>query len=216
MEGYVVSDYRIKISVSNARIRRAMESSGYKSVLKLCKDHGLVLGATLDLVNMKISPLNKYGEWRICALKLADALNVLPDELFSEQQKVIKLKTSVGYRDVTESELSKIINDDICNTRIEDLKDNDGIREIAQQETKNLLKQAMESSMSNRQLLIVKEIMGIDTNKKTIREVAIKFDITSERIRQIYNKGIKNLQRQVEEKNKIGKILIDLKENTEY
>ena len=81
-----MSDYRVKITVSNARIRKAMEAAGYSSILQMCRAKNLPVKCTFDLVNMKLAPLTKEGKWRTSVLKLADALNVIPEDLFNEQQ----------------------------------------------------------------------------------------------------------------------------------
>lgn len=119
-----MSDYRVKISVSNARIRKAMESAGYTSVLQMCRVKNLPIGNTFDLVNMKLSPLSKKGEWRKCVLSLADALYCLPNDLFSERQKVVVLKTSTGTKDVTEAELVRLSEQYVWDDRLEDMQDN--------------------------------------------------------------------------------------------
>lgn len=210
-EGILVSDYRVKISVSNARIRRAMEAAGYTSVLQMCRVKNLAIGNTFDLVNMKASPLNKKGEWRKCVLELADALYVLPDDLFSERQKVLVLKTSTGSKDVTETELTRISEQHVWDNRLEDMQDNEGIREIAHEQTENLLNATMDACLTPREKKILEARFGFSGEERTLENIAKQYDLSRERIRHIEAKALRKLQTQAGfESSKVGKILREL------
>ena len=215
-EGLLVSDYRVKISVSNARIRRAMEAAGYTSVLQMCRVKNLAIGNTFDLVNMKAYPLNKKGEWRKCVLELADALYVLPDDLFSERQKVLVLKTSTGSKDVTETELTRISEQHVWDNRLEDMQDNEGIREIAHEQTENLLNATMEACLTPREKKILEARFGFSGEERTLEDIAKQYDLSRERIRHIEFKALRKLQAQAGFKSsEVGKILRELNEGTE-
>lgn len=208
-----MSDYRVKISVSNARIRRAMEAAGYTSVLQMCRVKNLSIGNTFDLVNMKASPLNKKGEWRKCVLELADALYVLPDDLFSERQKVLVLKTSTGNKDVTEAELTRISEQHVWDNRLEDMQDNEGIREIAHEQTETLLKATMDACLTPRERMVLSAKNGLLGTERSLDEIAKALDVSRERVRQIEFKAIRKLQRQAElEGSQAGKILRELRD----
>lgn len=211
-----MSDYRVKISVSNARIRRAMEAAGYTSVLQMCREKNLSVGNTFDLVNMKASPLNKKGEWRKCVLELADALYVLPDDLFSERQKVLVLKTSTGSKDVTETELTQIGGQHIWDNRLEDMQDNEGIREIAHEQTETLLKATMDACLTPRERMVLSAKNGLLGTERSLDEIAKALDVSRERVRQIEFKAIRKLQRQAELKDsQAGKILRELNDGVD-
>jgi RNA polymerase sigma factor (sigma-70 family) len=219
-EGILVSDYRVKISVSNARIRRAIEAAGYTSVLQMCRAKNLPIGATFDLVNMKASPLNQKGEWRKCVLQLCDAVYALPNDLFSERQKVIKLKTATGYKDVTEAELTSIASDHVWDDRLEDLRDNEGVREIAQEETEKLLKAALDASLTTKEKLVLSARYGLRGESHSLEEVGNALNVSKERVRQIENKALRKLRLRVSLHNEgkgseIGKVLCDLNDNTD-
>lgn len=208
-----MSDYRVKISVSNARIRRAMQAAGYTSVLQMCRVKNLSIGATFDLVNMKASPLNQKGEWRKCVLELADALYSLPDDLFSERQKVLVLKSSTGSKDVTEAELTRISEQHVWDNRLEDMQDNEGIREIAHEQTEDLLKATMDAYLTPREKMVLSARNGLLGTERSLDEVAKALDVTRERVRQIEAKAIRKLQAQASNKySKAGKILHELKD----
>jgi len=194
-EGLLVSDYRVKISVSNARIRRAMEAAGYTSIQAMCLEHKLRLDIVYKLVNMKMSPLGNDGRWHSTTLKLADALNVLPDDLFSERQKTVTLKTNEGHRDVTESELAAIAAEQNWNERLEDMRDNDAINQIASEETGKVLNAAMEHLLTPKETEIIKWRYGFEGTRKSQDEIGAKYNVSRERIRQIENKALRKLRR---------------------
>lgn len=208
-----MSDYRVKISVSNARIRRAMEAAGYTSVLQMCRVKNLSINDTFNLVNMKASPLNKKGEWRLCVLKLADALYSLPDDLFSEQQKILILKTSTGTKDVTEAELVRISEQYVWDNRLEDMQDNEGVRQIAHEQAENLIKQAMDATLTPREKQVLNMRFGMHGATKSFDETAKELDVSRERIRQIEAKALRKLRAHAERENsEVGKILHELRD----
>lgn len=191
-----MSDYRVKINVSNARIRRAMEAAGYTSIQAMCLEHKLRLDVVYKLVNMKMSPLSNDGKWSSTSLKLADALNVLPDDLFSERQKTVTLKTNEGHRDVTESELAAIAAEHDWNERLEDMRENDVINQIASEQTEKVLNAALEHLLTPKEIEVVKARFGFDGEiVQSLDKVGERFGVSRERIRQIENKALRKLRK---------------------
>lgn len=188
-----------------------MESAGYTSVLQMCRVKNLPIGNTFDLVNMKLSPLSKKGEWRKCVLSLADALYCLPNDLFSERQKVVVLKTSTGTKDVTEAELVRLSEQYVWDDRLEDMQDNAAINQIAHEEAENLMAQVLETALTPREKKVIKLRFATNNGTPSLHEVAKKLDLSVERIRQVELKALRKLRNHVKIKgSEVGKILRDL------
>ena len=190
-----MSDYRVKVTVSNARIRRAIENAGFKTVGALCAHAGLSPSEVGGLVNMKDSPISsKTGAWRNIVLELSDALGVAPDDLFSESQRVVKLKTNTGYKDVEESSLVRIAASYINERRLEDLQENAAVEEIADSQVTNIISNAL-TVLKPRQQKILNMRFGLNGHKEmTLDEVAKDFNLSRDRIRQIEQQALRKLR----------------------
>ena len=191
-----MSDYRVKITVSNARIRRAIDAAGYSSVAQMCKVNGLDVGVTFRLVNMKMSPLTKKGEWRKAVLKMADVLNVLPDDLFNERQKVIVLGKNTSSKDITESEMIAIAEQYVQDDRLEDLQDNSAIREIAEEQATKLLNSVIFNTLFPDQQEVLKMRFGFDGSPgRTLEEIGAHFGVSRSRIGKIEARALRQLRK---------------------
>lgn len=181
-----MSDYRVNVKVSNGRIRRAMEAAGYDTVAKLCEDHDIDSSPVYDLINLRKSPFNSSHEWRPVVLKLADALNVMPDDLFSENQKTFTLKTNTGTKDVTEHEMLRLINDVGLSDRLTDQQENAGFRMIADEQADKIIQDSF-SNLSEHQQFVVKAMSGMhDGRSWSAEEIAEKLNITPAKVSKIH------------------------------
>lgn len=81
-----MSDYRIVVRVQNGRIYERIRSMGFKTISAFCKANGLSQNDVGRVLNLKLSPLNNKGSFRPCVLRLSDALQSDPADLFTERQ----------------------------------------------------------------------------------------------------------------------------------
>jgi hypothetical protein len=140
-----VSDYRIKVSVRNARILRAIEEMGYESVKKFCEAEGLGYSAVGNLVAMRRPPINTDGEFSECAALLMAATCKLPQELWTPEQMTALLPHNTYERDVStldmiaEVEHGRVLSQLLDRSGISDrdrrVLENSFSKDMAQRET---------------------------------------------------------------------------------
>ena len=82
-----MSDYRVRVSVRNARLLRAIERAGHRPGAPFAAAVGIsYYGALLPYINLTRSPLTPDGLLRECAWNLCDFLNASPSDLWSDAQ----------------------------------------------------------------------------------------------------------------------------------
>jgi hypothetical protein len=80
-----VSDYRVEIKVRNERVLKALRGLGH-TPSSFAKERGLDVGAVCRVASMSVSPKLKNGMWRKEVMALAEAANVMPEEMFTAKQ----------------------------------------------------------------------------------------------------------------------------------
>lgn len=178
-------DYRLVLRVKNARIARAIESAGFNNVNQFCRAHNLPPTAVGQLINLKVHPANNRGEWTPIAIRIADALQKLPEELWTDFQRRAVLEQTTYSIDIEESAALGLT------------------REV---ETPEALSMAGETSAVIRGILDelggkYKEVLcrrfGFSTPDRqpdTLGEIAADLGITQERVRQIEKDGLNKIR----------------------
>ena len=101
-----MSDYRVKVSVRNARLMRAFESIGH-TPSSFARTYGFSPSEVCALAALKIRPVLANGLWRKCVMRLCEVANLMPCDLFTERQ-MEGLRVSTSERDVDEEALEAI------------------------------------------------------------------------------------------------------------
>ena len=178
-------DYRLVLMVKNARIARAIESAGFSNVNQFCRAHGLHPTVVGELINLKVRPVNTRGEWTPVAIRIADALQKLPEELWTDFQRRAVLEQTTYSIDIEESAALGLT------------------REV---ETPEALSMARETSAVISGILDelggkYKEVLcrrfGFSTPDRqpdTLGEIAADLGITQERVRQIEKDGLNKIR----------------------
>jgi DNA-directed RNA polymerase sigma subunit (sigma70/sigma32) len=189
-----MSDYTVTIRVSNARIRAALRNAGFKNVHQFCLASGIAAAQFGEILNLKRSPLRTDGHWRRVVVRVADALGVCPDDLFSERQKTLALKTNSGERLISESEMLALAASMEAYDRRLDLQDNAAVEEIAEEQAAALVLDAVQT-LTPRQQLVLKKHYGLGGEQAAgHREAAERLGVTSARAQQIEAKAIRQLR----------------------
>jgi len=103
------ADYRIELKIRNNRILHYMNQMGYRTASSLSKAIGVAPGTIGGLINLKKPALNKFGEWKTSALKIAEALCCEPDDLWTDAQRNAALETNSASVELAEAEVSGLL-----------------------------------------------------------------------------------------------------------
>jgi hypothetical protein len=172
-----MSDYAISIRVRNGRIGRKIAECGFSSVGELCRKSGLKPHQIGALLNLKLPPLTGNGRWRRSAAALAEVLGCTCEELFSETQRTLALRTNRGECFMTEAGLLKL------SSRVEwPLLENPGERllEDADEQRKiEVIRRALEGlNITALDRKIVESHFGIGCEERTLAHLALELDVS--------------------------------------
>jgi RNA polymerase sigma factor (sigma-70 family) len=99
----MADEYAVKVTVRNGLILRRMKQLGIKTQTELAKQSGLDPGVVGTLIGLKKRPVSSItGEWLDAAFALSSALQVEPEELWTEKQRGMALERN--SREVSMSE----------------------------------------------------------------------------------------------------------------
>ena len=79
-------DYRVKITIRNNRLLKAMEEQGHPTVASFCQAHGLTYTIIGEIISGKRKPLTKNGELTPHVSDLLDRLHLSVEDAFTEKQ----------------------------------------------------------------------------------------------------------------------------------
>lgn len=179
-------DYEINIKVKNGPLMRAIYDAGYKNVNQFCVGTGLSSTEVGKYVGLKKSPILKDGTWSVSALRLADALRALPEDLFPEQHLREPLVTNESKVEMSAWELQEL-GLLATETTMEELEN-----KIASRQACDYLMPRLEERTERIMQLRVVEGATFD-------HIAGEMGVTRARVRQIYAKGLRTLRRSAEQ-----------------
>ena len=174
-------DYRLKVTIRNDRLLTAMENMGFESMAQFTQAHGLNYERTGHIFNGKLKPLNKKGELTSIAKEILSILDLEIDEAFTERQLEGFVKTSWEKR-IKEKDLLKLANP---------VKNHEFL--LMEKDVNKILTEML-SELSPRYEKVVRMINGIGGQPASpFWEVGLEFNVTRERVRQIYFKALEKL-----------------------
>ena len=165
-----MSDYRIKISISNGRILRLMDEAGIETQTELARRAGIGVGDVNAIIKMRRLPTRHNGDWSDAVYRIATVLGVTPEELFTYTQANGTLVQSTFETDVSEAQMGSLCGPDLAT----------------QLEHKDTLSRLMEALPARYRHVITARMDGA-----TLEEVGQEIGVNRERIRQMEAKGIR-------------------------
>lgn len=177
-----MSDYRVRISVRNARLLRAIEQAGHRPGAQFADAVGISYsGALLPYLNLTRSPLTPDGLLRECAWALCDFLNASPSDLWSDTQ-LQPLKQNHSSLDLDADSVQALV----CGARTHD----DPLRLASHTQAGRMLQDAI-NSLTPREASVIRERFFAGSS---LDEVAQMLGITRTRAHQIECKAMRKLR----------------------
>jgi RNA polymerase sigma factor (sigma-70 family) len=180
-----MKDYVIHAKLKNNRLLSRILSAA-PNVAQFCHEHGLSQGEVGDLVNLKKAATldgnagTRFGEvWCKTAVRLAEIFGCLEEDLFSEEQRTVALKTNEAYIEMSkEQALASISSPENMLSWFED-------RHVVSKLIAN-------TPLSKRQAEVL--IKRFD-EEMSLKEIGDQYGLSVERTRQIEAHGLRKLRR---------------------
>lgn len=177
-----MSDYRIRITVRNARLLRAIEAAGHQPGNHFAMAAGISYGGhLLPYLNLTRSPLNREGLLRECAWALCDFLGASPSDLWSDEQ-LQPLQKNHADVDLNFGQLGALMH---SHGHVVD-----PVQVASRDQAKRLLLSSLQT-LTPRESKIVHARFFEDW---TLEELSSHFNMTPARVRQIEQKALHKLR----------------------
>jgi DNA-binding CsgD family transcriptional regulator len=106
-----MSDYRVRITVKNNLLLKAIESSEYGTSAAMCRKHGICASKLSALINLKCSPIvANTGNFCEAATQVMDALCALPEDLWSLDQLTMGLSKNYSEKELSKGHISELLD----------------------------------------------------------------------------------------------------------
>lgn len=183
-----LKDYNIQFKVRNNHLLQAMRLNGIENASQLARKVGLSPASVGKYLNLKLEPIRQNGEWRRDLKRIADFLHFLPEDLFPPQHIKHPLKKNTNEIEISVDEIKMLVGDG------NDISEEQRYLQEENGDLGNNLEEAMKVLPARINRVITKRF-GLDGKKPmTLDEVAYDFSISSQRVRQIQEKGLRMLR----------------------
>tara|TARA_R100000008_G_C3500771_1_gene123567 strand:- start:47 stop:676 length:630 start_codon:yes stop_codon:yes gene_type:complete len=179
-----MSDYRIKITIRNDRLLRAIEEAGYKSARQFAIDNVLPEEKVGRLIRGVIKPITEEGSLTPFCAEVLKLLDKTVEDCFTSKQ-LQGFKKSTFVTSVDEKHLIQISQN---NSNAE-------LKFIESDVKKTIDKIFMENlKPKEERIMRMRYGMGLDRDY-TLEEIGLQFSVTKERIRDLLKKSIEKLKK---------------------
>jgi RNA polymerase sigma factor (sigma-70 family) len=178
-----MSDYRVKITIRNDRLLKAIEDAGYKSSREFAIHNAINYERVGRLIRGSEKPIDKYGNITKNCSEILSLLNKTLKECFTERQ-LEGFKKNTFETKVAEEQLMQLVNP----VKSHELK-------IIEQDVQFSLSEIFSKYLTPREEKILRMRFGIGLNTDhTYEEISLDCQISKERVRQIEQRAIRKLK----------------------
>ena len=180
-------DYILQVKVKNGPMLSAMRANGMQTAADLSRSCGVAQTSIGNFLNLLNTPIGRKGDWKPSIMKIAEALNVVPELLFPEQHlsKALAKNQAEIEMDLEDMEqLTSGISSEMVADRTDD----------AQTEMEDLLRKNIRT-LTEREEACLSMRFGLDSEGPMILDdVGAKLGVGRERVRQIEAKALRKLR----------------------
>ena len=184
-----MNDMRVDIKVRNNRLITLIEEQ-YGNVAQFCKTHKMSPQKVGDYCNFKETPLRQGKNsggigWKESAEKIADALGVLPDEIWPEHMQELKLKVNTGHTAVSSNMMSTLLGAE---------RKADPVLAYEKEETEGVIAHVLRGLTDREQKVLALRYGLGGGDPMTFDETGEAIDLSRERVRQIEAKALRKMR----------------------
>ena len=184
-----MKDYILQFKFKNGPMLRAMRAKGIETAAQLSRLCGVSQASIGSFLNFKKTPINKCtGEFLEIVLRIADALQTLPEMLFPEQHLKKALEDNKGEVEISLDQMLALTEGayDSPESLLLAEENNEG---------KSDALESLMGTLGLRERRVIEMRFGLNGNeKKTLDEVGSEFAVTGERIRRIEEKAFRKMR----------------------
>jgi DNA-binding CsgD family transcriptional regulator len=175
----MAGEYSVKVTVRNALILRRMKELGIKSQTELARLAGIHLSSVNALIAMRRAPISSVdGQWLQHAFAISSALQVEPEELWTERQRGMALRRNSHEINMSEEEVQRLSTDG-------------GVERLALAGERRGLLDRNISKLQPREQHVLRRTFF---EGATLTEVADDWGVSVERARQVEAKALRKLK----------------------
>lgn len=180
-----MKDYSVEIKVKNNYLLTAMKERGYETAAQLSRASGVAQTEIGKMLNLKVAPINKVGRVVVSVQRLADFLMVDIEDMFPPQNILNPLEVN---KTKIELNMSEMMSSNLLENKAQD-------QLLIAEEAKMQIYDALDEIRPLRSKVIkMRHGLGHYDREHTLEEIGQEIGRSRERVRQIYNQGLRNLR----------------------
>jgi hypothetical protein len=189
LERLKMKDYRLEIKVRNNAVLKRIEELGYESVPAFCLANNLQYPSVNEIIAFKAPFYRKKGQINGSIIRLANALQVLPDYIYPPERREAPLQRNKYITEVNKADLMQVST----SLRMDALPVDD--RKMLD-DFASTIRRVMLESLTPREQRILDLRFGLTSGvPQTLDEVGTQFNVCKQRIRDIEAKAIRKMKR---------------------
>ena len=183
-----MKDYRLEIKVRNNAVLKRIEELGYESVPAFCLANNLQYPCVNEIIAFKAPFYRKKGQINGSIIRLANALQVLPDYIYPPERREAPLQRNKYITEVNKADLMQVSTSLRMDALpVDDRKMLDDFRPT--------LQRLMIEALTPKEHRVLDMRFGLTSgDEQTLESVANTFNLSRERIRAIEAKAIRKMK----------------------